>query len=104
MISTQIDIPYEKIEDFCEKWHIQSFALFGSVLRDDLNDSSDIDVLVDFTDDMHYTLFDLARMGAELEIIFERSVDLLDLQAVMESANHIRRDEILRHAEVIYGA
>ena len=44
----RIDIPEEKIAEFCEKWQIQEFALFGSVLSDDFKPNSDLDVLVTF--------------------------------------------------------
>jgi predicted nucleotidyltransferase len=30
---TGIDVPKEKIADFCRKHHIRKLALFGSVLR-----------------------------------------------------------------------
>ena len=41
-------ITAEKIEDFCRRWKIKEFALFGSVLREDFRPDSDIDVLVSF--------------------------------------------------------
>ena len=39
-----IDIPMERIQDFCQKWKIREFSLFGSVLRDDFRPDSDVDV------------------------------------------------------------
>jgi predicted nucleotidyltransferase len=41
-----IDIPMDKIADFCRRWNIAELALFGSVLREDFRPDSDIDVLV----------------------------------------------------------
>ena len=41
-----IDHPW--IAEFCRKWRITEFALFGSVLRDDFGPDSDVDVLVSF--------------------------------------------------------
>ncbi len=32
----------------CEQYGVSSFSVFGSVVRDDFNDSSDIDCVVDF--------------------------------------------------------
>lgn len=40
-----IDIPEEKITEFCRRRKIVELALFGSVLRDDFGPGSDIDVL-----------------------------------------------------------
>ena len=35
MLKTNIQIPVIKIEEFCRKWQIKEFSLFGSVLRKD---------------------------------------------------------------------
>ncbi len=43
-----INIPTDRIVDFCHRHHIQKLALFGSVLREDFHADSDIDVLVEF--------------------------------------------------------
>ncbi|HUR82335.1 MAG TPA: nucleotidyltransferase domain-containing protein, partial [Thermoanaerobaculia bacterium] len=40
-----IDIDREKLREFCRRWQITEFALFGSVLRDDFGPESDVDVL-----------------------------------------------------------
>ena len=51
MAIENIELPVDKITKFCERWNIQEFALFGSVLRSDFNPNSDIDVLVNFSSD-----------------------------------------------------
>lgn len=97
-----VKVSKEKISEFCKKWQVKEFALFGSVLRDDFKPDSDIDVLVDFEQDSGRTLFDLVDMIEELKNIFGRDVDLLTRKAVEMSRNYIRRKEILSSAEVIY--
>ncbi len=57
-----IDLPKTKIAEFCKKWKIREFSLFGSVLRKDFRPDSDIDVLVTFSEDAKHTLFDLVHM------------------------------------------
>ncbi len=51
MTRARIHIPQAEINAFCRKHHITRLALFGSVLRDDFTDESDIDVLVEFEPD-----------------------------------------------------
>jgi uncharacterized protein len=97
-------ITWERLAAFCQRWQVREFALFGSVLRPDFTDTSDVDVLVAFHDDAHYTMFDLATMADELETMFQRPIDLLDRRAIEASPNYIRRDTILRSARVIYAA
>ncbi len=98
-----IQIPTDKIAEFCQRWKITEFALFGSVLRDDFRpDSSDVDVLVTFAPDSHWTLFDMVHMEEELESIFGRNVDLVSKRGIEESLNYLRRKNILESTEVIY--
>ncbi len=102
MGKAHIDIPKEKIAEFCKKWNIREFAIFGSVLRDDFRTDSDIDAIVDFVPDSSHSLFDLVDMTEELEKIFNRKVDLLTKRGVETSRNYIRRREILSTLEVLY--
>jgi len=46
MSKIQISIPEEDITAFCQRWSITEIALFGSILRDDFNSKSDVDLLV----------------------------------------------------------
>lgn len=100
----QINIPREKVEEFCRKWRITEFSLFGSVLRDDFSPDSDVDVLVTFATDTKYSLFDLVHAQDELERILGRKVDLAERQAIEGSRNYIRRKQILSSAEPFYVA
>ena len=99
MNNKEISIPQEKIRDFCRRWQVVEFALFGSVLREDFRQDSDIDVLVTFSPDAHHSLFDLARMEEELGGIFGRKVDLVEKTAIR---NPFRRHAILKSLEVVY--
>jgi hypothetical protein len=99
-----IDIPHEKIAEFCRQWKIQEFALFGSVLRQDFHSESDIDVLVTFHEDARPTLFDLVRMERELSQMLGRKVDVVSRRGIEFSRNRIRKETILNSAEVIYAA
>ncbi len=100
----ELNIPKEKIVDFCRRWKITEFALFGSVLREDFSPESDVDVLVSFAPDARWSLLDHVEMQDELKIIFGRNVDLISKRGIERSRNPIRRKEILESAEVIYAA
>ncbi len=105
VVKTKVPINYEKIVEFCQRWKITEFALFGSVLRDDFcPDRSDIDVLVSFAQDAHWTLLDWVDMEEEIKKIFERDVDLISRRGIERSRNYLRRKAILNSAQVIYAA
>jgi predicted nucleotidyltransferase len=100
----QIAFPQARITEFCHRWKVVELALFGSVLREDFDLDSDVDVLVSFETGARWSLFDLVAMQEELKTIFNRSVDLLERAAVEQSENYIRRKNILGNLEVIYEA
>jgi predicted nucleotidyltransferase len=102
MLVKNIEIPTDKITDFCQRWKITEFALFGSVLRDDFRSDSDVDILVTFDPDAHRTLFDLVDMQDELEAMFGRKVDLVSRRGIERSRNYLRRKAILNSAQIIY--
>jgi len=92
-------ISNEEIREFCQRWEIIEFSLFGSVLRDDFNEQSDIDVLVVFADGAEIGLFEIAQIKVELENLYGRSVDVIEKASLR---NPYRRDEILKTAQVLY--
>ena len=103
MRKRNMEIPKEQIADFCRRWRISELALFGSVLRDDFDPASDVDILVTFEPGADWSLLDHVRMEQELEGLLGRKIDLLSRKAVEQSHNWMRRQEILNTAEVVYG-
>jgi uncharacterized protein len=100
----RIEIPREKIAEFCRKHHVRKLSLFGSALREDFRPDSDVDFLVSFAEDAHYSLFDLAAMEEELGAILGRKADLVEREAIEQSENYIRRRHILGSEEPVYVA
>lgn len=92
-----IEIPKERIAEFCQRNRIRRLALFGSILRDDFNAASDIDVLVEFVPDAKIGLRFFA-IQRELSQILDRKVDL----NTPGFLDRYYREEVLREAEVIY--
>jgi uncharacterized protein len=75
-MGVRIDIPKDKIADFCGRNRIRKLAFFGSVLRDDFGPDSDVDVLVEFEPEAHVGLLAISGMEIELAEILGRRVDL----------------------------
>jgi len=95
-----IQLPLDQIQDFCRRNPIQKLSLFGSVLRDDFQDRSDVDFLVEFLPGSRMTYFSMADMESELESIVHRKVDLRTPQEIHERF----RQRVLDSAEIIYAA
>ncbi len=99
---TAIELPMEKIADFCDRWQVVEFSLFGSILRDDFRPDSDVDVMVQFAPDAHPTFVTLDKMEDHLHQIFDRDIDLITRQGIETTRNYLRRQEILASAQIIY--
>jgi uncharacterized protein len=94
-----IDLPPDKIAEFCKRNGIRKLLLFGSALRHDFRPDSDIDLLVEFREGATPSLLDLSRMERELSAVLGgRKVDLRTPQEL----SRYFRDEVLSTASVQY--
>ena len=66
-----VEVPQQRIAEFCKRHHIHKLALFGSFLRPDFRPESDIDVLVEF-DPAHVPGLSFFAMQDELGAILGR--------------------------------
>jgi len=95
-------IDLDAIAAFCERHELRAFSLFGSILGDEFDEESDVDVLAD-TEGRSLGFHETCRMLDELEALFGRKVDLLTRSAVESpDMNPHRRESILSTARLIY--
>ena len=66
------------------------------------SDESDLDLVVDFLPGAETTLWDLATLASELEVLTGRRVDLHTLRGVEQDRNRLRRSRILETMVPIY--
>jgi predicted nucleotidyltransferase len=92
----------ELLGRFCHEHGIARLELFGSALRDDFREDSDVDLLATLREDAHPTLLDWADMQARLAEMFRRPVDLVSRRAIERSHNRYRKHAILSTATLIY--
>ena len=95
--SRHFDVPKSRIVEFCSKHHIKKLSLFGSVLRDDFQPESDIDVMVEF-EPGHVPGFAIIDMENELSKLAGRKVDL----RTPKELSRYFRDRVIREAKVEY--
>ena len=98
-LSDRLTASREQIEAFCRRNHIRKLALFGSVLRDDFTDQSDVDVLVEFEDGHTPDFFRLFYVEEELSaMVGGRPIDLVTYRAL----NRHLRERVLQSSQVLY--
>jgi predicted nucleotidyltransferase len=86
-----IPIPHQQIADFCRKWGIRTLSFFGSVVRDDFADASDVDVLAEFKKPIG---LQIVHAEEELASILGRKVDLVEKHLL----NRWIREDVLSEA------
>jgi predicted nucleotidyltransferase len=74
------------------KYGVSSLGLFGSIVRDDFTDQSDIDIVVEFSKPIDTDFFDLA---VELEEKLNRKVDLVSRNGIKPRYYEAIEPEIL---------
>jgi uncharacterized protein len=75
-----ISLDKNAIADFCRRWKIQEFSIFGSSIRGDFTPQSDVDILVSFHPDKRQTLEERLQMTENFKkdvAFFFKQPDLL---------------------------
>jgi hypothetical protein len=73
----------KELETLCKKNKVKSLFVFGSVTREDFNESSDIDLVVDFDENDPFKYTDLYfNLKNKLENLYKRQVDLIEERAI----------------------
>lgn len=94
----KIEIPADRIEEFCKRRHVRKLMFFGSVLRDDFGPDSDVDALIEF--EQGFTPgFGIVDVEEELSsILGGRKADIVNPKYL----NRRIRDRVLSTAEAVY--
>ena len=100
MVHHGITFAPDRVAAFCRQHHIRRLSLFGSVLREDFTDQSDVDVLVEFEPGHRVGLIRLAGIEEDLSQLLGRKVDL----NTPGFLSPYFRDQVLSEAEVQYDA
>ena len=92
----------QPIAAFCRRWSIARLEVFGSILREDFQADSDVDLIATYAPEAHWSLLDRVRMKFELESLLGCNVDLLNRRALEKAGNRQRAAEILAEAQPLY--
>jgi uncharacterized protein len=98
-MANNIQVDKVSLADFCRRNHITRLSFFGSVLRRDFSNDSDIDVLVEFETEHIPGFIKIAQLERDLSgILGNRRVDL----RTAEDLSLYFRNEVVSTAEVQY--
>ena len=91
-------LPIDEIREYCAEQPIKSLAVFGSALRGELRDESDIDLLVEYEPDARIGYFELAQHEIDLGELIGRQVDL----RTAGELNRLFRQDVIDSARQLY--
>lgn len=94
-MTTHIEDVRDKIVNVLEKHGVKRAGLFGSIVRGEAVEGSDIDILVEVEEDI--SLLDFVGLKIEIEEVLNKKVDLVEYCAIKSSL----RDRILKEQVVI---
>ncbi len=90
-VKNNIDSNFDLLKD---KYHVKELGVFGSVARGENTESSDIDLLVEFSEPVGF--FKFIELEEYLSKLLGKKVDLVTKKALLPAI----KDDILK--EVIY--
>ncbi len=87
----------DKTNKLFEKYPVKKVSIFGSCSRNEMKRGSDVDILIELSDQSSPLLF--VELTRKLEHILQRKVDLISYSSLEYSD---MKNEILSDAKVIY--
>ena len=96
-LALAIPIPIQSLKDFCQRNEIEKLSLFGSVITDNFNSKSDVDILVEFASGKTPGLA-IVDLQDELSQMLAREVDL----RTPAELSRFFREKVLAEAIIIY--
>ena len=92
---------YDDIAELCKKHGVNELSIFGSSIREDFNQNSDVDFLVSFNNTLEISLFDIMNLEKKFSELLKRDVEIVEKESLK---NPIRKNKILSTREIIYAA
>jgi len=97
-----VQVNREALATFCRARGIARLELFGSALREDFHEASDVDLLCTLRSDVKCGLFDWVALKLDLGQLMGRPVDLVSRWGIEHSRNPYRKNAILSTAVPLY--
>ncbi|MGA2623576.1 MAG: nucleotidyltransferase family protein [Bacteroidota bacterium] len=87
----------QQLSQICRKYYVRKLSIFGSTLRGEERDDSDLDILVEFISG-HVPGFAFVDLQEELSAILGRTVDL----RTPDDLSRYFRETVVKEAQPIY--
>ena len=96
-VSELLDVDVDRLDELCRRYGIARLEVFGSVVRGEPDDGSDIDLLYELTPGARLG-WEIADLEEELADLFGRPVDLVSKRGL----HKMLRSTVLAEARLLY--
>ncbi len=100
MVLHGVQLDPNAIAEFCRRHDVARLQVFGSILGDEFNDDSDVDLLIEFRKGKRIGLLGLSALELELSRLIGRKVDL---RTPNDISRHFRA-RVMAEAQVQYAS
>lgn len=92
----------QQLRHLCHRHKVNKLYIFGSVLTPRFSETSDIDILVNFSTEIDHNIYadNFLEFYNSLKLLFGREVDLVDETAIR---NPFFKEELKETRHLIYG-
>lgn len=94
-----IYLTHKNLEYIISKYNIKEISVFGSSIRNDFTNESDVDFLIEFRNSEKISLFDILDIQNYLQNITKRNVDIVEPAGLV---NPYRKEAIMNSKEPLY--
>jgi len=96
-----IGIDLEELQKVARDYQVSEISVFGSSIRENMSQDSDVELLITFAAEADVSLFDVMEFEDRPREIFGRPVDIVEPDSL---TNPVRRRSILASTERLYAA
>ena len=89
----------DRIVPITRKYNIPAVYLFGSYARNEAQDSSDVDILIDREGSSIHSMFDMGGLYSELTESIGKEVDLVTIQTLRQKSTQERTPWLVSNVE-----
>lgn len=85
-----------EMDSLRKKYHVRNLSVFGSFVREEQGEKSDIDLLVEFDEDADLTFLDFVQLRDYLGDLLGAKVDLVDKKTLKPAIGKEIKKEAMR--------
>jgi len=94
----------QAIENANKYPYITKIGIFGSYARNEQDDTSDLDVLIDYDNSSDIFIDNIGGFMEDMEVVFKGKIDYVTVPGLMDSSDEAFKRNVLRDVVWVYNS